>query len=66
MLADAIVRGADVAYPLSSAQIAALNAGAAGLGLEPGALGADSDDFVIAVGVTTQPASGQLALTIAG
>lgn len=62
----AVGRGGDVALQLTAAQLAALNAGAAGLGLEPGAVGARDADCLIVAGVSTQPATGQLALTISG
>jgi hypothetical protein len=64
--AAAVPRGGDVAIALTAGQLAALNGGAAGVGLEPGTVGGTNADYLIAVGKTTQPATGQLALTISG
>lgn len=57
-------RGEDAAVVLTSAQLAALNAGAAGLGLEPGTTGAASADYLIGLGKSALAASGQLQLVV--
>lgn len=62
----ALARGGDAAVSLAAGHLAALNAGAAGLGLEPGDPGAQAADHLVVYGVSAQPATGQLALTIAG
>lgn len=56
-------RGQSANVPLSAAQIAALNAGSPGLGLEPGGSSYSSPDYLRAV---IGGASGQLSLTIQG
>lgn len=59
-------RGQDGTFKLTDTQVAALNGGAAGLGLEPGVVGTSSADYLIALGIASSGASGQLALTISG
>lgn len=54
-------RGQAANVPLSAAQIAALNAGSVGLGLEPGSTSYSSPDYLKAVNAG---ASGQLSLTV--
>lgn len=56
-----VARGKGVNVPLSSSQIASLNAGADGIGLEPGSDSYSSPDYLI---VDAGGASGQLSLTI--
>lgn len=58
-----LARGQDATVNLTPAQIAELNAGKRGLGLEPGSLSYSSSDYLRAV---ANSASGQLALTIEG
>lgn len=62
----ALSRGQDATIALDAGQIAALNAGAAGIGLEPGVGGTSSTDYLIALGKGSLAASGQLQLTITG
>jgi len=61
-----LLRGQDDMFALSAAHIAALNAGAHGLGLEPGVVGTAVADYLIALGVGATGASGQLSLVIQG
>jgi hypothetical protein len=58
-----LLRGEGANVPLTGAQLGALNAGAAGLGLEPGNSSYSSADYLRAV---IGGASGQLSLTING
>lgn len=58
-----LTRGQAAQVPLSAAQIAALNGGHVGVGLEPGATSYSSADYLKA---TASGASGQLSLTIQG
>lgn len=58
-----LARGEAANVPLSAAQIAALNAGARGIGLEPGAGSYSSPDYLRMV---NDAAAGQLSLTIQG
>lgn len=57
-------RGKGATFNLTAGQIAALNAGAAGVGLEPGALGYTSVDYLIAAGRSDGDWSGVLTLTV--
>ena len=57
-------RGEDASVSIPTAAIAALNAGADGFGLEPGAAGVGSVDHLIALGKTASGASGQLQLVV--
>lgn len=59
----ALLRGEGATVPITAAQIGLLNAGYAGLGLEPGGSSYSSADYLRAV---IGGASGQLSLTIVG
>lgn len=59
-------RDAGATFALTAAQVAALNAGAAGVGLEPGASGFVTADYLIAVPRSAGDFSGALQLTIQG
>lgn len=60
----ALYRGEDITINLSTEVVAALNAGALGFGLEPGALGTSSTDYLVALGKGANGASGQLQLVV--
>ena len=55
-----------VTFALTGAHLAALNAGAAGLGLEPGSTSYTSPDYLVGYGRDAGEWSGQLSLTIQG
>lgn len=59
-----LARGEGATFPLTSAQVSALNAGAVGVGLEPGALGYSSVDYIIAAPRSAGDWSGALTLTV--
>lgn len=59
-----LARGKAKTFALSSGHLALLNAGSPGLGLEPGALGYQSADYLIAVPRSAGDTSGALTLTI--
>lgn len=62
----ALAKGKGGTFALTAAQVAALNAGAAGVGLEPGALGYTSADYFIGQPRSSGDWSGVLSLTIEG
>lgn len=61
-----LTRGQGGSFALSAAQIAALNAGAVGLGLEPGSSGYTSADYLLAEPFSAGDWSGALQLTVEG
>lgn len=64
--AGTLARGQARMLVLPATVVAALGAGAAGVGLEPGVLGSSNADTLAVAALGDNPASGQLTLTISG